>query len=55
MTEEINIILDATRSNMDKAIQHLNAEFSKIRAGKASPTMLEGINVDYYGASTPLN
>jgi len=55
MTEEIKSILDNTRSNMDKAIQHLNAEFSKIRAGKASPSMLDGINVDYYGASTPLS
>jgi len=40
---------------MDKAISHLEAELAKIRAGKANPSMLEGIFVDYYGNSTPLN
>ena len=40
---------------MEKAISHLEAELAKIRAGKASPAMLEGIFVDYYGANTPLN
>lgn len=55
MTEEIKSILDFTRGAMDKAIQHLNVEFSKIRAGKASPSMLDGLLVDYYGAMTPLN
>lgn len=55
MTEEIKSILDFTRGAMDKAIQHLNAEFNKIRAGKASPSMLDGLLVDYYGAMTPLN
>lgn len=55
MTEEIKSILDSTRGTMDRAIQHLNAEFSKIRAGKASPAMLDGLAVDYYGAMTPLS
>ena len=39
---------------MQKAITHLDAELLKIRAGKASTQMLEGIFVDYYGANTPL-
>ncbi|MDX5319958.1 MAG: ribosome recycling factor [Bacteroidota bacterium] len=55
MTDEIKQILDSTRSGMDKAIGHLNSELAKIRAGKASPAMLEGLSVDYYGAMTPLN
>lgn len=47
------IIDDATES-MKKAINHLETELTKIRAGKASPTMLDGINVEYYGAPTPI-
>ena len=54
MTEEIEIILDDTREQMDKAIDHFESELVKIRAGKASPNMLDGIYVDYYGASTPI-
>lgn len=40
---------------MEKAIGHLETELIKIRAGKANPQMLEGINVEYYGSQTPLN
>lgn len=55
MSDELNVILaDATKS-MDKAIDHLEAELVKIRAGKAQPSMLDGINVDYYGNPTPVN
>jgi ribosome recycling factor len=39
---------------MESAISHLEREFQKIRAGKASPSMLEGIMIDYYGAMTPI-
>ncbi|MBS1729952.1 MAG: ribosome recycling factor [Bacteroidetes bacterium] len=54
MTEEVEMILDDTGVQMDKAISHFESELVKIRAGKASPTMLEGIHVDYYGAPTPI-
>ena len=47
--------LDEALEHMDKAIQHLIVALSKIRAGKAMPTMLDGIMVDYYGNPTPLN
>lgn len=40
---------------MKKAIAHLESELLKIRAGKASPQMVDGIMVDYYGNPTPLN
>lgn len=40
---------------MEKAIKHLEVELTKIRAGKANPQILDGITVDYYGSSTPLN
>ena len=53
--EEIEFILDSTRESMDKSIEHLEVAFSKIRAGKASPQMLDNISIDYYGAMTPLN
>jgi len=54
MNEEINFILDAAKEGMDAAISHLEREFLKIRAGKASPAMLSSVLVDYYGSQTPL-
>ena len=39
----------------ENTIDHLRSELQKIRAGKASPAMLNGIKVDYYGNATPLN
>ena len=53
--EEIEFILDTSRESMDKSIGHLEVAFSKIRAGKASPQMLDNVSIDYYGAMTPLN
>ena len=54
MNEELQMIIDEVESDMKKAIKHLEVEISKIRAGKASPQMLDGIYVDYYGSATPL-
>ena len=53
--EEIEFILDSTRESMNKSMKHLEIVFSKIRAGKASPQMLDNVSVDYYGAMTPLS
>lgn len=55
MSELVKSQLDQTVVLMDKAIEHLDNELAKIRAGKASPAMLEGLYVDYYGSSTQLN
>ncbi|PHQ61100.1 MAG: ribosome recycling factor [Maribacter sp.] len=55
MNEEITFILDASKESMDAAMTHLEKEFVKIRAGKASPAMLSSIMVDYYGSQTPLS
>lgn len=52
--EEINLYLDEAKDSMQKALKHTEVEFSKIRAGKASPAMIESVMVDYYGTSTPL-
>ncbi|MDO4341127.1 MAG: ribosome recycling factor [bacterium] len=40
---------------MQKAIENMEARFTNVRAGRANPAMLNGINVEYYGTSTPLN
>jgi ribosome recycling factor len=52
---DIKSILDTMEEHMQKAITHLEVELNKIRAGKASPAMLDGVMVDYYGAMTPLS
>lgn len=55
MNEEVDFCLMETEERMENAIKHLEAELRKIRAGKAIPSMLDGVFVDYYGTSTPLN
>ncbi|MEI5984562.1 UNVERIFIED_CONTAM: frr [Trichonephila clavipes] len=54
MNEFISLQLDECKESMTKAVAHTETELTKIRAGKASPGMLDGIYVDYYGTSTPL-
>lgn len=53
--EEIDFILDSTKESMEGSLMHLEKEFLNIRAGKATPAMLGGVKVDYYGAQTPLS
>ncbi|AJF06977.1 ribosome recycling factor [Geoalkalibacter subterraneus] len=48
-------ILKKTRSGMDKAIDALKKEFSKVRTGRASTALLDEVRIDYYGTPTPLN
>ena len=55
MTEDISIIISGAEDQMKKAINHLEAELTKIRAGKANPQMLDNIVVDYYGSPMPVN
>ncbi|MFA8300405.1 MAG: ribosome recycling factor [Hyphomicrobiales bacterium] len=54
MTEEALMCLEEAKESMENALYHLEREFQKIRAGKASPSMLEGVMVEFYGAATPL-
>ena len=54
MNDLIKLILDDTAESMDKAIAFADNEFTKIRAGKAMPSMLDGIYVEYYGSATAL-
>jgi len=52
--EEVDIILEEAELAMNKSVSHLSAELSKIRAGRANPSMLDTVKVDYYGSPTPL-
>jgi ribosome recycling factor len=53
--DEIELFLEEARDLMNKAIVHVGSELAKIRAGKANPSMLDGVQVSYYGAMSPLN
>ncbi|MGY0393542.1 ribosome recycling factor [Bizionia sp. KMM 8389] len=53
--DDIQFILDSAKESMDAAIKHLEKQLVNIRAGKATPAMLGGVMVDYYGSQTPLS
>jgi len=55
MAETIESTIAKGKEEMEKTVDHLKSELLKIRAGKASPAMLNGIMVDYYGSPTPLS
>lgn len=53
--EELSLITNMVKQEMDAAIMHLDHAFQKIRAGRASTSMVQDVMVEYYGAPTPLN
>ncbi len=55
MNEEVQFVIDTAKEAMEKAMTHLEKELVKIRAGKASPSMLSSVMVEYYGSQTPLS
>lgn len=55
MEEELDLIIEVCKEKMEAAIDHLENELVHIRAGKASPRMMDSVTVDYYGSVTPLN
>jgi len=55
MNEEIEIIIEEVRERMEKALEHLEHELARLRAGRSSPALLDGITVDYYGVNSPLS
>ena len=55
LDDHIKRVLEEATDKMDKALEHLRTELTSIRAGRASPAMLEHLRVDYYGTQTPLN
>lgn len=54
MTDDAILCYEEAKEKMDHAIEHLDREFLKLRAGKANPSMLNGIRVEYYGTMTPI-
>ena len=55
MEDKVKFLLDLGSEKMGESISHLNVEFSKIRAGRANTSVLDGIMVDYYGTPTAIN
>ncbi len=55
MNEEIELVLEEARDRMQKALEHLEYELARLRAGRATPNLLDGITVDYYGVNSPLS
>jgi len=55
MHEDIEFTIEETKEGMALAIQHLEKELQKVRAGKASAQMLDGVKIDYYGVMTPID
>ncbi|MFC0344145.1 MULTISPECIES: ribosome recycling factor [Epilithonimonas] len=53
--EELELIVASVKQEMDAAIKHLEHAFQKIRAGRASTSMVQDVMVEYYGAPTPLS
>ena len=51
----LNLILEETKEKMDKSIDAFKNELSTVRTGRANPTMLDRVMVNYYGEKTPLN
>ncbi len=53
--EDVNAAIDEGRASMDKALQRFRKELTKVRTGRASTSLLDGISVDYFDTLTPLN
>jgi ribosome recycling factor len=54
MNEELELVLEEVKDRMVKAVEHLEHELAHLRAGRATPALLDGITVDYYGVNSPL-
>ncbi len=53
--EDAALVYDEANGSMDKALRSLKAELQKVRTGRASTALLEGVLVEYYGTPTPIN
>jgi ribosome recycling factor len=54
MNEDIELIIEETTDRMQKALEHLEHELARLRAGRSNPALLDGVTVDYYGVNSPL-
>jgi len=55
MNEDVELIIEEAMDRMQKATDHLEHELARLRAGRATPVLLDGITVAYYGVNSPLN
>ena len=55
MNEDIELILEEVKDRMGKALEHLEHELARLRAGRANPALLDAVTVDYYGVNSPLS
>ena len=53
--EELEFYLEEAKDHMEKSLNHVSHALAKIRAGRAMPSMLDGLMVEYYGNPTPIN
>jgi ribosome recycling factor len=53
--EDVAVVLDEAKEAMEKSIRSFRIDLQKVRAGRANPAILDGVQVDYYGTPTPLN
>ena len=54
MNEDVELIIEEIKDRMQKALEHLEHELARLRAGRSNPALLDGITVDYYGVNSPL-
>jgi ribosome recycling factor len=52
---DVGVVLDEANESMGKSLSSLRRDLTKVRTGRASTALLDGIQVDYYGTPTPLN
>jgi ribosome recycling factor len=55
MNEDVELIIEETKDRMQKALDHLEHELARLRAGRSNPALLDGVTVDYYGVNSPLS
>lgn len=55
MNEDVELITEETKDRMEKALDHLEHELARLRAGRSNPALLDGVTVDYYGVISPLS
>jgi len=53
--EELEFYIEEAKDHMEKSLHHVSQSLAKIRAGRAMPSMLDGLMVEYYGNPTPIN
>mgnify|MGYP002173248648 CR=1 FL=1 len=53
LDENLLLVLEDAKEHMDKSMEHIVSELRTIRAGRATPSLLEGVRVEYYGSQSP--